>query len=63
MFVVLSTNDVHMHLINFVQIYTSSNLTRVDQEDLRLKLLPFPLTGEAILWLGEQPHESITTWN
>lgn len=40
----LPTDDGNMHIINFVGICTSYNLSRVSQEALRLRLFLFSLT-------------------
>lgn len=48
---------VNMHLDNFIGICTSYTTPGVDQEAIELRLFPFSLIGEALLWLGEcNPH-------
>lgn len=52
LFAGLPIDDKNIHIVNFCGICTSYNLPGVSQDTLRLKLLLFTLTGEAILWLG-----------
>lgn len=62
-FVGLPTNNANMYLINFVEIFTSYNISWIDQEALRLMLFPFTLIGEATLWIGVLTSRSIAIWN
>lgn len=57
------TDDVNMHIANFIGICILYTILGVDQEAFRLRLFPFSLTGEASVRLGELLRVSITTWH
>ncbi|KAH0722910.1 hypothetical protein KY289_005954 [Solanum tuberosum] len=54
-----SGDDANQHLMNFVAICKSDEISGVNQTTMRLRLFPLSLTGEATNWLNEMPDDSI----
>ncbi|XP_049399876.1 uncharacterized protein LOC125863958 [Solanum stenotomum] len=59
----LSHKDPIVHIQNFLEISDTYTPTGVNEDYVRLTLLPFSLLGEAKIWLNSKPGNSITTWN
>ncbi|KAK4726835.1 hypothetical protein R3W88_031752 [Solanum pinnatisectum] len=57
-----AADDANQHLMNFVAICKSQEITRVNQTIMKLRLFPLFLIGEATNWLNEMPDDSIRTW-
>lgn len=55
--------DRNVHLKNFVEVCASLNIAHITQESIRLRLFPFSITSEAVLWLRSLLPDSITSWD
>ncbi|KAK4713655.1 hypothetical protein R3W88_019562 [Solanum pinnatisectum] len=54
-------DNTNQHLMNFVVICKSQEISGVRQIAMRLRLFPLSLTGEATNWLNEMLDDSIRT--
>ena len=59
----LPSENLNMHLINFIEVCDTVKYYGVIEETLRLRLFPLSLGDRAKHWLTSQPPDSITSWN
>jgi hypothetical protein len=53
----------YAHLTAFEYACNSVNEFALGKDAFRLRLFPFSLEGEAVMWLNEQPPLSLSTWD
>ena len=54
--------DPHMHLKEFLVVYSTMRPDRVDEDQVKLRAFPFSLHNLAKEWLYNLPPGTITTW-
>nr|GEY69473.1 hypothetical protein [Tanacetum cinerariifolium] len=54
--------DLHNHLCFFNKVTSTFRHPEVPNKTIKLLLFPFPLEGEARIWLDKEPPRSILTW-
>ena len=59
----LPSENLNMHLTNFIEVCDMIKYNGVTEEALRLRLVPLSLGDRAKHWLKSQPLNSITSWN
>ena len=59
----VSTDDAAVHLNNFVEFCEMQKYNDIDEDLIKLKLLPFSLRGRAKEWLLSLPRNSIDSWS
>lgn len=47
--------DPNQYLKNFVEVYAPFDIPYITKDSIRLRLFPFSLMGEAVLWLRTLP--------
>ena len=62
MFHRLPSENLNMHLTNFIEVCDTIKFNGVIEEALRLRLFPLSLGDRAKHWLTSQPPDSITSW-
>jgi hypothetical protein len=55
--------DPNLHLQAFIQLCQTFNMDRVTQDQMRERLFPFSLLGEALQWFHSEPAETVQNWN
>ena len=63
MFHGLPSENLNMHLTNFIEVCDTIKYNGVTEEALRLRLFPLSQGDRAKHWLTSQPPDSITSWN
>ena len=63
MFHGLPSENLNMHLTNFIEVCDTIKYNEVTEEELRLRLFPLSLGDRSKHWLTSQPPDSITSWN
>ena len=63
MFHILPSENLNMHLTNFIEVSGTIKYNGVTEEALRLRLFPLSLGDRANHWFKSQPPDSITSWN
>ena len=63
MFHGLLSENLNMHLTNFIEVCDTIKYNGVTEEALKLRLFPLSLGDRANHWLTSQPPDSITSWN
>ncbi|XP_061370918.1 uncharacterized protein LOC133313543 [Gastrolobium bilobum] len=58
----LSSEDLHLHLKNFMDVANRFKMQGVTSDALRLKLFPYSLFNGAKTWLNTLPPNSIRRW-
>ncbi|XP_027368307.1 uncharacterized protein LOC113874269 [Abrus precatorius] len=58
----LISNDLNLHIYNFLQLCDTIRINGVSEDAIRLRLFPFSLRDKAKCWLQAQPQGRITTW-
>ena len=58
----VSSNDVVVHLNNFVELCEMQKYKDIDEDLIKLKLFPLSLRGRAKEWLLSLPKNSIDSW-
>ena len=59
----LPSENLNMHLTNFVEVCDTIEYNEVIEEVLKMRLFPLSLGDRAKHWLTSQPPDSITSWN
>ena len=59
----LPSENLNMHLTNFMEVCDTIKYNGVTEEVVRLRLFPLSLGDRAKHWLTSQPPDSITSWN
>ena len=63
MFHGLPSENLNMHLTNFIKVCDTIKYNGVNEEALRMRLFPLSLGDRFKHWLTSQPPNSITSWN
>ena len=63
MFHGLPSENLNMHLTNFIEVCDTIKYNGVTKEALIMRLFPLSLGDRAKHWLTSQPPDSITSWN
>ena len=57
------SENLNMHLTDFIEVCDTIEYNGVIEEALKLRLFPLSLGDRAKHWLTSQPLDSITLWN
>jgi hypothetical protein len=55
--------DPNLHLQVFIQLCQTFNMDEVTQDQMRARLIPFSLLGNALQWFYSQPAETVQNWD